>query len=545
MGGRLAGKTALITAAGQGIGRATALAMAQRRCHALVATDVNPELLEHYRRRRRRQHPRARRARRCRGHARRSTKRRRSPYCSIARASCTTARSSTARTKDWDFSFNLNVRAMYMTIKCALPRMLECARPAAPASSTWLRSRARSRAFPIASPTARARPPSSGLTKAVAADFVTKGIRCNAIAPGTVDTPSLHERINAFRGPGRGAQDFIARQPMGRLATPEEIAPVVVFLASDESAFATGNVYSGRRRHDDLTLRGFAAPSVLRRMARHERRIAQSFVLEPAEGRTSHRKTDNETRTLRPRRQGKARTDRRRRQAARPVAQGSRHRRDDARAGQAQGTGASSTPSGCRWSRASRASDLASRRRRSSSPSGSTTSITPRRPAHPIPEHPIVFFKSQTCIVGPNDNIMLPQDSTQHRLGSRARRRHLAHRAACRRKGRVEIRRRLLHRQRRLRARVPDEAQRLAVEQGQGLRHLRTDRPVAGDDRRDQGPAESRHVARRQRRAPADRQYADDDLRRRRAGRRRVALHDAAARRRHHDRHAARRRRWA
>jgi 2-keto-3-deoxy-L-fuconate dehydrogenase len=83
-----------------------------------------------------------------------------------------------------------------------------------------------------------------GLTKAVAADYVQKGIRCNAIAPGTVDTPSLHERINAFPDPEEARRAFVARQPMGRIARPEEIAPAVVFLASDESAFTTGNVYS-------------------------------------------------------------------------------------------------------------------------------------------------------------------------------------------------------------------------------------------------------------------------------------------------------------
>jgi 2-keto-3-deoxy-L-fuconate dehydrogenase len=83
-----------------------------------------------------------------------------------------------------------------------------------------------------------------GLTKAVAADFVQKGIRCNAIAPGTVDTPSLAERINAHADPIAARKAFVARQPMGRIARPEEIVPLVVFLASDEASYITGNVYS-------------------------------------------------------------------------------------------------------------------------------------------------------------------------------------------------------------------------------------------------------------------------------------------------------------
>ena len=83
-----------------------------------------------------------------------------------------------------------------------------------------------------------------GLTKSVAADYVQRGIRCNAIAPGTVDTPSLAARIDAFPDPVEARRMFIARQPMGRLAKPEEIAPMIVFLASDEAAFVTGNVYS-------------------------------------------------------------------------------------------------------------------------------------------------------------------------------------------------------------------------------------------------------------------------------------------------------------
>jgi 2-keto-3-deoxy-L-fuconate dehydrogenase len=82
-----------------------------------------------------------------------------------------------------------------------------------------------------------------GLTKSVAADYVTKGIRCNAICPGTVETPSLHDRINAEADPVQARKNFIARQPMGRLAQAHEIAPIIVFLASDEAIFATGNAY--------------------------------------------------------------------------------------------------------------------------------------------------------------------------------------------------------------------------------------------------------------------------------------------------------------
>jgi 2-keto-3-deoxy-L-fuconate dehydrogenase len=83
-----------------------------------------------------------------------------------------------------------------------------------------------------------------GLTKSVAADFVADGIRCNAICPGTVDTPSLQDRINAYEDPEAARKNFIARQPMGRLAQAHEIAPLVVFLASDESTFVTGQAYA-------------------------------------------------------------------------------------------------------------------------------------------------------------------------------------------------------------------------------------------------------------------------------------------------------------
>jgi len=236
---RLEGKTALVTAAGQGIGRAAALAMAQEGA-TVFATDVNATLLQTY------------------SGVRNVTARALDvlddaaikatfaelPALSILFNCAGYVHNGTileCTPKDWDFSFNLNVRAMYVTIQAALPAML--ARGGG--SIINMASVAGSiKGIPNRFAYGASKAAVIGLTKAVAADFVTKGIRCNAIAPGTVETPSLHERINAYDDPEQARRNFIARQPMGRLAKPEEIAPVVVFLASDESAFATGNVYS-------------------------------------------------------------------------------------------------------------------------------------------------------------------------------------------------------------------------------------------------------------------------------------------------------------
>ena len=239
MGDRLAGKTALVTAAGQGIGRASALAMA-REGAKVIATDVNPKLLESLA-----------------GAAGVTTRvldvlddaaiRKAiddSPPLSVLFNCAGFVHNGTileCSPKDWEFSFNLNVRAMYVTIQCALPRMIENGG----ASIVNMASVAGSiKGIPSRFAYGASKAAVIGLTKAVAADFVTKGIRCNAIAPGTVDTPSLDDRIKAYADPVAARKAFVARQPMGRLAKPEEIAPVVVFLASDEAAFATGNVYS-------------------------------------------------------------------------------------------------------------------------------------------------------------------------------------------------------------------------------------------------------------------------------------------------------------
>ena len=244
MSGRLAGKTALVTAAGQGIGFASAMQMAAE--GAIVhATDVNAKLLDKFKgvanvtarqldvlddaavRALIGELPAQDVLFNCAGYVHHGTILECAP-------------------KDWDASFNLNVRAMYVAIQAALPKMLDKHQQTGSwASIINMASVAGSiKGIPNRFAYGASKAAVVGLTKAVAADFVMKGIRCNAIAPGTVDTPSLGERINAFDDPVAARRMFIARQPMGRLAKAEEIAPIVVFLASEESAFATGQTFS-------------------------------------------------------------------------------------------------------------------------------------------------------------------------------------------------------------------------------------------------------------------------------------------------------------
>ena len=139
--------------------------------------------------------------------------------------------------KDWDFSFNLNVRSMYRMIQTFLPKMLE----RGGGSIINIASVAGSvKGIPNRFVYGASKAAVIGLTKSVAIDFIKRGIRCNAVCPGTVDTPSLGDRINAFADPVQARTEFIARQPMGRLGTAEEIAELCVYLASDESRFMTG-----------------------------------------------------------------------------------------------------------------------------------------------------------------------------------------------------------------------------------------------------------------------------------------------------------------
>ena len=241
---RLQGKTALITAAGQGIGHATALAMAREGAR-VIATDVNEASLASM------------------AHVENVTTRRLDVLDDAAVAALfgelpplqilfncagfvhhgTILDCSPA---DWAFSVNLNARAMYVAIRAALPKMLaHFDATGEGASIVNMASIAGSiKGLPNRFAYGTSKAAVIGLTKSVAADYVQRGIRCNAIAPGTVDTPSLAERISAFPDPVEARRMFIARQPMGRLAKPDEIAPMIVFLASDEAAFVTGNVYS-------------------------------------------------------------------------------------------------------------------------------------------------------------------------------------------------------------------------------------------------------------------------------------------------------------
>ena len=231
---RLSGKTALITAAAQGIGRAAALAYAKEGAR-VVATDVNMEKLNEIK-----GTPgiEIRALDVLNDAAIAAAAGEIAPmFCSTAPASCTTAPSWSGSDKEWDFAFNLNVRSQYKMIRAFLPGMLE----RGGGSIVNIASVAGSiKGIPNRFVYGATKAAVIGLTKSVAADYIKRGIRCNAVCPGTVDTPSLGDRINAYADPAQARKDFIARQPMGRLGNAEEIAQLCVYLGSDESVFMTG-----------------------------------------------------------------------------------------------------------------------------------------------------------------------------------------------------------------------------------------------------------------------------------------------------------------
>uniref|UniRef100_W5N2D6 Dehydrogenase/reductase SDR family member 6 n=1 Tax=Lepisosteus oculatus TaxID=7918 RepID=W5N2D6_LEPOC len=138
---------------------------------------------------------------------------------------------------DWDFTMNLNVRSMYMMIKAFLPKML-AHKSGNIINMSSVASSIKGVVNRCVYSTSKAAV--IGLTKSVAADFIEQGIRCNCICPGTVDTPSLRERIQARPDPEQALKDFLARQKMGRMCTAEEVAQLCVYLASDESTYVTG-----------------------------------------------------------------------------------------------------------------------------------------------------------------------------------------------------------------------------------------------------------------------------------------------------------------
>jgi len=239
MSGRLAGKIAVITAAGQGIGRATAIAFADQGA-TVWATDINDSALatlaaERASIRARRLDVRDSRAVEsaaaeigavdvlfnCAGFVHQGTI-----------LECTET--------DWDFSVDLNVKSMYRMCRAFLPAMLKAGRGNIINVSSGASS---IKGVPNRFVYGATKAAVIGLTKSIAADFVRKGVRCNAICPGTVQTPSLDDRIAALGDAEKARADFIARQPMGRIGKPEEIAALAVYLASEEASFTTGQIH--------------------------------------------------------------------------------------------------------------------------------------------------------------------------------------------------------------------------------------------------------------------------------------------------------------
>ena len=240
MNRRLEGKNIIVTAAGQGIGKATAIAFHNEGAH-VTATDLNDKTL--------------------------ADLNKEYPNIKVKTLDSTDNNAILefvktldkvdvlfnavgfvhhgsildCEEKDWDFSFNVNVKAMYFMCKAILPIMVK----QNGGSIINISSIASSlKGLPNRFVYGASKAATIGLTKAIASDFVKQNIRCNSIAPGTVFSPSWQDRVNQSPDPIQAKKDFIARQPMGRLGTAEEIASMAIYLAGDESTFTTGNTFS-------------------------------------------------------------------------------------------------------------------------------------------------------------------------------------------------------------------------------------------------------------------------------------------------------------
>jgi 2-keto-3-deoxy-L-fuconate dehydrogenase len=239
VGDRLKGKIAFITAAGQGMGRAAAVAFAAEGAR-VWATDINAQALDSLA----------------------------STPNVTTRALDVTDGAAVARVaaevggvdvlfncagyvhhgtildcteQEWDKSFDVNIKAMYRVTRAFLPGMLGKGKGSIINMASVVSS---VRGVPNRLAYGTTKAAVIGFTKAIAADHVKQGLRCNAVCPGTIDTPSLQARMNALPDPAQARKDFVARQPMGRLGTTDDIAPLLVYLASDESSFATGVAFT-------------------------------------------------------------------------------------------------------------------------------------------------------------------------------------------------------------------------------------------------------------------------------------------------------------
>ena len=233
---RLEGKNVLVTAAGQGIGRASALAMAKEGAK-VFATDVNMETLSTIRNANHENIEIFELDVRSDDSVREGVRRAVPDVLFNCAGFVHNGTILEAQDEDWDFAFDLNLRSMLRTIRASLPGMLE-------RGSGSIINMSSACSSIIGAPNrfiyGTTKAAVLGLTKSVAIDYITQGIRCNAICPGTVDSPSLHDRLHATGDYDAAMKAFVARQPMGRIAQAEEIAALVVYLASDESAFTTG-----------------------------------------------------------------------------------------------------------------------------------------------------------------------------------------------------------------------------------------------------------------------------------------------------------------